>query len=67
MNLRRFRTGAIGAILFGAAACVDINEELGKNFIPADLVVMDINENVPIPVSLGRPFLATTGAQINVK
>ena len=36
MNLRRFRTVAIGAILFGAAACVDINEELGKNFIPTD-------------------------------
>ena len=30
------RLAAIGAILFGSASCVDINEELGENFIPTD-------------------------------
>ncbi|MBQ2373360.1 MAG: hypothetical protein II289_09340, partial [Bacteroidales bacterium] len=27
---------AIGAILSGLSSCVDINEELGENFIPTD-------------------------------
>ena len=30
------RLAAIGAILLGSASCVDINEELGENFIPTD-------------------------------
>ena len=30
------RLAAIGAILFGSASCVDINEQLGANFIPTD-------------------------------
>lgn len=30
------RLAAIGAILFGSASCVDINETLGENFIPTD-------------------------------
>ena len=42
MNLRIFgragRIAAIGAILFGSASCVDINETLGENFIPTDQI-----------------------------
>ena len=30
------RLAAIGAILFGSASCIDINEELGENLIPTD-------------------------------
>ena len=30
------RLAAVGAILLGSAACIDINEELGENFIPTD-------------------------------
>lgn len=30
------RLAAIGAILFSSASCVDINEQLGENFIPTD-------------------------------
>ena len=30
------RLAAIGAILLGSASCIDINEELGENFIPTD-------------------------------
>ena len=40
MNLnicsRVCRLAAIGAILFGSASCIDINEELGENLIPTD-------------------------------
>ena len=30
------RLAAFGAILLGSASCIDINEELGENFIPTD-------------------------------
>ena len=30
------RLAAIGAILLGFASCIEINEELGQNFIPTD-------------------------------
>ena len=30
------RLAAVGAILLGSASCVEINEELGENFIPTD-------------------------------
>ncbi len=40
MNLNFFagvcRLAAAGAILFGSASCIDIDESLGKNFIPTD-------------------------------
>ena len=35
--------------------------------MPNDFVVMDIKEDTLVPIILGRPFLATTGAVINVK
>ncbi|XP_045791784.1 uncharacterized protein LOC123886512 [Trifolium pratense] len=40
---------------------------IGKLFIPTDFVIMDIREDIDIPILLGRPFLATAGAIINVK
>jgi len=40
---------------------------VGKIYIPADFVVVDIKEDTEIPILLGRPFLATAGAVINVK
>ncbi|XP_050876102.1 uncharacterized protein LOC127079776 [Lathyrus oleraceus] len=36
-------------------------------YIPSDFVVMDIKEDSNIPIFLGRPFLATAGAIIDVK
>lgn len=33
---RASRLAAIGAILFGSASCITINEELGENLIPTD-------------------------------
>jgi len=40
---------------------------VGKFFIPCDFVVMEMEEDSRIPIILGRPFLATTGAMINIK
>ena len=45
----------------------DIPLKVGKFFIPCDFVVLDIEEDCHIPIILGRPFLATAGAIIDVK
>ncbi|XP_058766602.1 uncharacterized protein LOC131640206 [Vicia villosa] len=36
-------------------------------YIPTDFIIMDIQEDFNIPIILGRPFLATAGAIIDVK
>ncbi|XP_058723133.1 uncharacterized protein LOC131594947 [Vicia villosa] len=41
--------------------------KIGQLYIPTDFVVMDIKEDEEIPVLLGRPFLSTVGAIIDVK
>ncbi|XP_057985471.1 uncharacterized protein LOC131170459, partial [Hevea brasiliensis] len=41
--------------------------KVGKFFIPVDFVVLEMEEDVKIPIILGRPFLATAGAIIDVK
>ncbi|XP_057996520.1 uncharacterized protein LOC131175861 [Hevea brasiliensis] len=38
-----------------------------KFFIPIDFIVLEMEEDVQIPIILGRPFLATAGAIIDVK
>ncbi|XP_058006634.1 uncharacterized protein LOC131182029 [Hevea brasiliensis] len=41
--------------------------KIGKFFIPVDFVVLEMEEDIQIPIILGRPFLATVGAIIAVK
>ncbi|XP_050902837.1 uncharacterized protein LOC127115302 [Lathyrus oleraceus] len=45
----------------------DILVRIGQLYIPIDFVVMDIKEDDKIPILLGRPFLSTAGAIIDVK
>ncbi len=45
----------------------DVPVKVGKYFVPNDFVVMDMEEDVQVPIILGRPFLATAGACIDVK
>jgi len=40
--------------------------QVDKSFIPYDLVIMETKEDSHISIILGRPFLATTGAMIDV-
>jgi hypothetical protein len=40
---------------------------VGQFFIPTDFIVMDIREDSKTPIILGRPFLATVCALIDVK
>lgn len=45
----------------------DVPVMIGHYFIPEDFVILDIEEDSTIPIILGRPFLATTGAIIDVR
>ena len=45
----------------------DVLVKVGKFYFPVDFLVMDIGENIDVPIILGRPFLATAGALIDVK
>ncbi|XP_010687408.4 uncharacterized protein LOC104901516 [Beta vulgaris subsp. vulgaris] len=40
---------------------------VGKFYIPCDFVVMKTKEDAQVPIILGRPFLATAGAVIDMK
>jgi len=44
----------------------NIPVQIGKFFFPVDFVVLDMPEDDHIPIILGRPFLHTAGAIIDV-
>jgi len=45
----------------------DIPVEVGGIYIPTDFIVLDMDKDDQVPILLGRPFLATTGAIVDVK
>ncbi|XP_042404759.1 uncharacterized protein LOC121994953 [Zingiber officinale] len=45
----------------------DVPVEVGGSIIPTDFMVLDMEEDPKLPIALGRPFLATAGAIIDVK
>jgi hypothetical protein len=45
----------------------DIPVKIEGIYIPADFVVVDIEEDDDVPIILGLPFLATAGAIVDVK
>ncbi|XP_019184848.1 PREDICTED: uncharacterized protein LOC109179823 [Ipomoea nil] len=45
----------------------DISVMIDQYYIPGDFVILDIEEDAKVPIILGRPFLATAGAIIDVK
>ncbi|XP_031127528.1 uncharacterized protein LOC116029620 [Ipomoea triloba] len=45
----------------------DVPVMIDQYFILGDFVVMDIEEDTKVPIVLGRPFLATAGALIDVR
>jgi hypothetical protein len=44
----------------------DISVRIGNSFMPVDFMVLKIDVCRQIPLILGRPFLSTTGATIDV-
>ena len=45
----------------------DVPVRVGEYVIPCDFYVVDMEESPHMPIILGRPFLATAGAEINVQ
>ncbi|XP_062109879.1 uncharacterized protein LOC133821751 [Humulus lupulus] len=45
----------------------DVLVKVGKFIFPADFIILDMEEDANIPIILGRPFLATGRALINVQ
>ena len=45
----------------------DVLVKVGKFIFPADFIVLDMEEDKEIPIILGRPFLATGRAMIDVQ
>ena len=45
----------------------DVLVKVGKFIFPADFIVLDMEEDKEIPIILGRPFLATSRAMIDVQ
>jgi len=45
----------------------DVPVKVGEFVIPCDFFVVDMDESPSMPIILGRPFLATVGAEINVQ
>jgi hypothetical protein len=44
----------------------DVPMKVGHHFIPIDFVVLEMEEREKPPLILGRPFLKTVGATIDV-
>ena len=45
----------------------DVLIKVGKFIFPVDFVMMNIEEDKQVPLLLGRPFLSTRAALIDVK
>jgi len=58
---------AYRSVKYPAEIIEDVPVKVGEIYIPADFVVMEMEEDNQIPILLGRPFLATAGAIIDVK
>ena len=45
----------------------DVLVKVDKFIFPVDFIVLDIEEDREIPIRMGRPFLATSSAMIDLK
>ncbi|XP_044467736.1 uncharacterized protein LOC123197479 [Mangifera indica] len=55
------------SIKYPSAIMENVLIKVGKFYIPIDFMVLEIEEDIQVPLILGRPFLATAGAIIDVK
>ncbi|XP_050908733.1 uncharacterized protein LOC127122436 [Lathyrus oleraceus] len=54
-------------VKFSVSMLENIPVHIGQFYIPTDFIIMDIKEDSNIHITLGRPFLATAEAIIDVK
>ncbi|XP_074347674.1 uncharacterized protein LOC141686545 [Apium graveolens] len=58
---------ADSSIKYPLGVLEDVLVKVKRFVISCDFVVLEMNEDADIPIILGRPFLATTGTNIDVK
>ena len=44
----------------------DVLMNVDKLYLPADLIILDMEEDKKVPIILGRPFLATSNTLIDI-
>ncbi|GKE54909.1 reverse transcriptase domain-containing protein [Tanacetum coccineum] len=57
---------ADGSVAHPKGVAEDVFVKVGKFYFPADFIVVDYDVDPRVPLILGRPFLRTTGALIDV-
>ena len=55
------------SIVYPKGILEDIPIKVGEFYVYCDIVILEMDEDSQIPIILGRPFLATVGAIIDVK
>ena len=55
------------SIKYPLSVLEDVPVRVGKLYIPVDFVILEMKEDLQIPIILGTPFLHTVGAIIDVK
>ena len=55
------------SIIYPEGVLEDIPIKVGEFYVHCDIVILEMEEDSHIPIILGRPFLATEGAIIDVK
>ncbi|XP_066159864.1 uncharacterized protein [Oryza sativa Japonica Group] len=54
------------SVRYPAGIAEDVPDKIRDSFIPVDFVVLDMDTGKKTPLILGRPFLSTAGANIDV-
>ena len=54
------------SVCYPAGIVENILVKIQNFFVPVDFVVLDMQEDMKTPLILGRPFLSTTNAHIDV-
>ena len=55
------------SIVYPYGILEDVPIKIGDYYVPGDFFILEMEEDHQIPIILGRPFLATAGAIIDVK
>ena len=55
------------SIIYPYGILEDVPVKVGDYYVPGDFIILEMKKDRQIPVILGRPFLATAGAIIDVK
>ncbi|XP_023754509.1 uncharacterized protein LOC111902933 [Lactuca sativa] len=54
-------------VTFPRGICEDLLVKVDKFVFPADFIVLDIDEDEPVPIILGRPILRTARALVDIR